>query len=179
MYSVAIWTPDCEKTSHKFCYDNTMKWQPSNIIKVYEALGSLADGRVEVSGNSAKVYSSSGNKYYDVIYDPATNAITSNDNASYYVGYLGYPSICLLLALGVVDHDDKLGKYLKGFMWKDINQKFKNDFGKTQAYIDEQIVAKHQIDLDEFHASLQKILDEVNGLKLDKLAATAKPPKAY
>jgi hypothetical protein len=89
-----------------------MKWKPAPLIKVYEALGSIGDGRFEVAGNTAKVYSSSGKKFYDVMYDPIKQAITANDNGSYWVGYLGYPSIVLLLALGVVT---KAGRILKGF----------------------------------------------------------------
>jgi hypothetical protein len=37
-------------------------WKLPPIIKVYEALGCIADGRIHVDGDSAKVYSSSGNK---------------------------------------------------------------------------------------------------------------------
>jgi hypothetical protein len=156
-----------------------MKWPPAPLIKVYEALGSIGDGRFEVSGNTAKVYSSSGNKYYDVEYDPDTQTITANDNGSYWVGYLGYPSIVLLLALGVVKYDSKLAEYLKGFAWKDINQKFRNDFDKTQAYIDEQLVQKYSLDLNEFHAALQKIQAAVNALNLNKLESGKKPPEGY
>jgi hypothetical protein len=32
-----------------------MKWKEPPIIKIYEALGAVADDRVEVEGNSAKV----------------------------------------------------------------------------------------------------------------------------
>jgi hypothetical protein len=35
-----------------------MKWQHPPIIKIYEALGAIADGRVEINGMTAKVYSS-------------------------------------------------------------------------------------------------------------------------
>lgn len=156
-----------------------MKWKPAPLIKVYEALGTIGDGRFEISGTSAKVYSSSGNKYYDVMYDPEAGAITANDNGSYWVGYLGYPSIVLLLELGVVSYDPKLASLLKGFAWKDINQRFKNDFTKTQAYIDEQIAQRHQINLEDFHASLGAILDAVNKLGLTKLDGGASPPQAY
>ncbi len=156
-----------------------MEWQPAPIIKLYEALGSLADGRLEVSNNTAKVYSSSGNKYYDVVYDPAANAITANDNGSYWVGYLGYPSIALLLDKGVVNYDRDLPEYFKGFAWKDINQKFKNDFGKTQDFIDAQIEEKHGISREKLHATLDDILRELTELKLKKLATTQKPPTAY
>ena len=156
-----------------------MKWKPAPLIKIYEALGSIGDKRFEVRGNTAKVYSSSGNKHYDVIYDPQTNSITANDNGSFWAGYLGYPSILLLLVLDVVKYDPKLAEYLKGFAWKDINQKFKNDFAKTQAFIDEQVVQKHKIELKDFHKSLDKLHKEVNALELKKLASKARPPKAY
>ncbi len=155
-----------------------MKWKQPPLNKVYEALGTLGDKRIAVEGNTARVYSSSGNKYYEVSYDPARKAITANDNASYWVGYLGYPSIAFLLATGVLPYDLKLAGYLKGFAWKDINQKFNNDFDKTDAYIDEQIVAKHGVDLDKFHVQLRAILDQIKALELSKLGSTKKPPTA-
>lgn len=52
------------------------------MAKIYEALGAVFDGRVEIDGNRAKVYSSSGNKYYDVGVDPDKNAIMANDSGS-------------------------------------------------------------------------------------------------
>ena len=72
-----------------------MRWKNPPKIKVYEALGCIADNRIEVNENEAKVYSSSREKYYTVKYD--RNSIMSNDNGSYWVGYLGYPSIALLM----------------------------------------------------------------------------------
>ena len=70
-----------------------MKWEHPPIIKIYEALGAVADNRVELSENTAKVFSSSGNKFYDVSYDRDSNSIMTNDNGSYWKGYLGYPAI--------------------------------------------------------------------------------------
>ncbi|MDP4038590.1 MAG: hypothetical protein Q8P54_01305 [bacterium] len=156
-----------------------MKWKQPPLIKIYEALGSIGDKRIELKDNTAKIYSSSGNKYYDVIYDPDKNAISSNDNGSYWVGYLGYPSIAFLLIKGIVDYNAELAEYLKGFAWKDINQKFKNNFTKTQNFIDEEIITKHKINLDEFHKTLENILDKVSSLELNKLPTNNKPPTAY
>ena len=156
-----------------------MKWKPAPIIKVYEALGSLADGRVGLDGHSAKVHSSSGNKYYDVAYDPAENAIASNDNDSFWQGYLGYPSIAVLLALGKIDYGPRLPEFLKGFAWEDLNQQFKNDFIKTQNFIDTAVAKKHSIGTAQFHALLESVQIQVNALGLNKLASTKRPPKAY
>ncbi len=156
-----------------------MKWKLAPLIKVYEALGSIGDGRFEIAGNTAKVYSSSGKKFYDAVYDPAKQAITANDNGSYWVGYLGYPSIVLLLALGVVTYDPKLAEYLKGFAWKDINQQFNNDFAQTQDYIDRRVAEKFKIDIKAFHKDLTAIQTAVNALNLNKLEDGKKPPEGY
>jgi hypothetical protein len=156
-----------------------MKWKTAPIIKVYEALGSIADGRIELDGNSAKVYSSSRNKYYDVVYEPNQNAIAVNDNGSFWVGYLGYPGITFLLVKGIIGYEPGLADYLKGFAWKDINQSFKNDFNKTQSYIDQQITEKYHINIEDFHESLRAILKGVDDLELNKLPSAKRPPSAY
>ena len=70
-----------------------MQWKHPPVTKIYEALGAVADGRVKVVGNAAKVLSSSGNKSYAVEYDPSSKSIMVNDNASFYRGYLGYPGV--------------------------------------------------------------------------------------
>jgi hypothetical protein len=163
----------------RLCYDAIMKWKPAPIIKVYEALGTLADGRIKIEGEKASVFSSSGNKHYDVLYDAHKNAIASNDNGSFWQGYLGYPAIAYLLATGVVEFDQKLAGYLKGFAWKDINQKFKNDFAKTQNYIDAQVAERHGVDISAFHSDIQTVLDMVNGLGLERLASGKRPPVGY
>ena len=89
----------------------------------------MAIDRVEVLENTAKVYSSTRNKYYDVVYDPNNQAIMANDNGSYWKGYLGYPSIAFLMKIGVLSYDQNIGESLKDIAWKDINQKsnYKNN----------------------------------------------------
>lgn len=148
------------------------------MIKVYEALGSVADGRVEVSGDTAKVYSSSRNKYYDVAYDPASGAIMANDNSSFWQGNLGYTSIAFLLKIGVLKYDPKYGDALKGIAWKDINTKFKNNFDKTQKYCDE-LISEKGINLDEFQAYTKSVMDEIIRLDLKLLGKKVKPPEGY
>lgn len=155
-----------------------MKWSKPPLNKVYEALGSIADSRVEVDGNSAKVYSSSRNKHYEVVYDPDTKTIVSNDNASYWVGYMGYPSIAFILAKGLVKYDTKLLTYLKGFAWKDLNMKFKK-FEKTNAYVDEYIVKNYGVNIDRFHEELEGILESIGRLNLHKPSKIKKPPSGY
>jgi hypothetical protein len=153
-----------------------MKWKEPPIIKIYEALGAVADNRVEVIDNIAKVYSSSRNKYYDVIYDPAKNAIMSNDNGSYWQGYLGYPSIAFLMEKGIISYQSDVGNLLKNIAWKDINQKFNNDFERTLDFI---LLDKSDDDKKILVDCVKKVEDEINGLQLNILGKKVLPPKGY
>ena len=145
---------------------------------MYEALGAIGDKRIEVSGNEAKVYSSSRGKYYDVKYDPDKNAITTNDNASYWVGYLGYPAVVFLLAKGIVKYKKESAAALRGIHWKDLNTKFKNDFEKAVKYILADL-EKQGVDIEGLQADVKSIHEQVLALKLEKLGTTAKPPPGY
>src|SRR5260370_39711156 len=114
-----------------------MCWKLPPRIKIYEALGAVADGRVVVHGHHATVRSSSGNKEYQVEYRPEYNSISSNDNASYWRGYLGYPSIALMAVLDVVAYDPIVLSYLKGIPWKDLNVKNGNNYVLTEQAVKE------------------------------------------
>lgn len=153
-----------------------MKWKHPPIIKIYEALGAVADGRVEVSGNTAKVYSSSGNKYYDVIYDARKKNIMANDNGSFWKGYLGYPSIAFLMKIGVLDYESDIGELLKNIAWKDINQKFKNDFDKTLEFI---LSTKSDTEKQLLIGFVDKVDEEIRKLNLGLLGKKTIPPEGY
>lgn len=153
-----------------------MKWKHPPKPKIYEALGTLADGRVELNGDIAKVFSSSRNKFYEVQYDPAENAIMANDNASYWQGYLGYPAIAMLFKLGILEYKPELASLLKGIAWKDLNQKFKNNFEKTVAYIEESMSDE---DREKLHTYISQIDKDLKKLKLSLLGSKIKPPIGY
>ena len=153
-----------------------MKWKHPPTIKIYEAIGAVADGRVEVSENSAKVYSSTRNKCYDVTYDPDAHAIMSNDNGSFWKGYIGYPAIAFLLKKGVVSYSDEAGKSLAGIAWKDINQKFKNDFDKALGHI---LSSKTPEEKELLADLVAKVDSELKDLNLSALGSRKKPPEGY
>ena len=151
-------------------------WKTPPIDKIYEAFGALADDRLEISGNTALCYSSSGGKFYNVAYDSTEQAIMVNDNASYWKGYLGYPAIAFLLRVGVLDYDQTLISYFKGIAWKDLNQQFKNDFSKTTAFVLEKIEPKKRTEIKTY---AEKLLKDIAELKLAKLGKMQKPPSGY
>jgi hypothetical protein len=153
-----------------------MKWKEAPTIKIYEALGAVADGRVELHGRTAKVLSSSRNKSYDVTYDPETRSIMANDNGSYWKGYLGYPAIAFLLATNVVPFDARYAEYVKNVAWKDVNQKFKNDFDKTLTYILDPLSIEQRAAFEGYIGTLNTRL---RSLGLNQLGKRTVPPDGY
>ena len=153
-----------------------MKWGTPPDIKIYEALGAVADGRVKIEGNTAQVYSSSGNKFYDVEYDPESGSIMTNDNGSYWKGYLGYPAIAFLMVTGVLSYDSSVGELMKEIAWKDINTRFKNDFNKTLESILMDLSVNDQRALESY---VTKIKEEIAALDLSYLGKKKMPPAGY
>jgi hypothetical protein len=155
-----------------------MKWKQPPLIKIYEALGALADGRVEVEGTTAKVWSSEGNKYYDVRYEPKSNSISANDNGSYWQGYLGYPSIALLAALGVIEYRSNVADWLKGIRWKELNTRFRNDYAKVEETIREQLRQSDGFDEERLNEQIRLVAEQLSILELNKLHSKVRPPRS-
>ncbi len=155
-----------------------MKWPMPPTIKIYEALGAIGDGRIEVDGDTAKLYSSSRGKYYTITYDPETMQIYANDNASFFSGYLGYPAIAFLFAKGVLPYHTETAEALAGIAWKDINQKNKNNFAKTLDEVNANLEAKG-LHPQTVSREVSEILRQLENLGLQKPEKKTKPPKGY
>ena len=78
----------------------TLKLPPR--IKVLEALGAIADGRVRPGEREAEVRSSEGDKVYKVCVDLERRRAYSTDNGPKFRGYVGYPIIAVLMLKGVL-----------------------------------------------------------------------------
>ena len=156
-----------------------MVWKKPHISKIYEALTAFADSRIElISPNKAKCYSSSGNKYYEVEYNPITESIMSNDTSAYYTDSLSYPMIAFLMLAGRIDYDKRLKKVLRGIRWKDINQKFDNNYDKAIGYVLGQL-RNRGVDVVFVRKEIKKIYRKVCSLKLGQLGDKKLPPKGY
>lgn len=154
-----------------------MRWKVPPKIKIYEALGCIADSRIEINGNEAKVFSSSRKKYYNVTYD-GKDAIMCNDNGSYYVGYLGYPAIAFLMMKGSIEYNPEVARFLKDIKWKDINTKFQSDYEKTELYVLE-FAKEKGFDVNRLREEVDKIFEQVKELNLNLLGEKTKPPQGY
>ena len=128
------------------------------LVKVYEALGAIGDGRVhEKSGSAAEVVSSDHSKTYQVEVSADGREVSSNDNASYWQGYLGYPGIAVMIARGLLGARDETTRALAGIPWKEIIRRFKNDYERTIAEV-ARIVAARGGNFDDIRAEAESIL---------------------
>ena len=157
-----------------------MLWKTvPHISKIYEALTAIADGRFEfTSENTAKCYSSSRNKFYEIEYDPATESIMANDNTSYYTRSLSYPMVAFLMLKDRIEYPKYLLDSLKGYKWKDINKQFKNNFDKAVEFVLVDLSEKGQ-NREKIHQDCLAIYEKVKSMEFNMLGTLKVPPDAY
>jgi len=142
-------------------------WKKPPRIKVLEALGCIADKRIEfISDYEAKVVSSTGERVYTVKWDGG-KAIFSNDNGSIYRGYLGYPSIAFLMLKGLLPFNEKLANGLKGIPWKRLNEKYKR-YWIVESIVKRRLKEKG-ISEEEVEHFIKEVLTAIDRLKPEKL----------
>ena len=106
-----------------------MKMPPRE--KIHEALTAIVDNRINIDSenNKAEVFSSDRSKKYIVEWHD--NEYSSNDNATYWQGYTGYPVIAVLLLQNKLTLNKDILDYFKNINWKKINEEFKRDYAKA------------------------------------------------
>ena len=143
-------------------------WKDPPIAKVYEALSALADGRVLLNeGNRAAVTSSNHDKTYSVAWTDGFASMSSNDNASFWQGYAGYPIVAVLLAAGAIPYDASLAQELAGVEWNKLNKEYKRDYDKAVDSVLGKIDARggHR---DAIVAMVQKIYADLTSMEIEK-----------
>jgi len=153
-------------------------WKLPPIAKVYEALTAVADGRVTLtSETTAQVGSSDGSKTYDLNWSADGLAVSSNDNASYWQGYLGYPIIALLLVQGRVAYDPAVAQALAGVPWKALNTQFKRNYARAIEHVLADIAAKGG-DRAAIEREVEAILEQLGALGLERGPRGKGPPRS-
>jgi len=139
-------------------------WKMPPPIKIYEALGAIGDGRIRLEDeHRALVTSSEGDKTYEVELSDDGREISSNDSASYWQGYLGYPAIAVLLIRGLYRAPANVIDALAGIPWKEINRRFKNDYEQTLAEVNK-IVEASGHDPDAIASEVDAIMEALRKL---------------
>lgn len=154
-------------------------WEAPPRLKIYEALGAIGDARVVLANGGGRVQSSSGRKYYDVSYDDTSNEISSNDNVSYWVGYLGYPAVAYLIERDLISVDRVVCQWLAGIHWKDINTKYRNSHVKAEAYVRNFLLVERDADLSLIDSAIDSVFAQIVDLHLVKSGRPTRPPKGY
>ena len=129
-----------------------MKMPPIEIV--FEAYSALADGRVNMDpdGNKATVTSSDQTKAYTITWEDHHYA--SDDNATYWAGYPGYPVIAVLMEQGILPYDRELAGQFKSVSWKELNQKYKRNYEKAARAVMEE----KGINADTAYTSAEQVL---------------------
>jgi hypothetical protein len=139
-------------------------WKMPPIAKVYEALGAIGDSRVRIDdSHRAHVTSSDGTKTYDVESSADGAEISSNDNASFWQGYLGYPAIAVMIARGLINADETAVRALAGVPWKDLNTRHRNDYDRTLEDV-MQRAAANGYDPAAIRAAAEAVLEAVRAI---------------
>ena len=139
--------------------------------KVYEAYSVITDGRVAISETSAEVRSSNGAKTYTVTWNG--NTYTSNDSASYWQGYPGYPIIAVLMLQGRVTLDKTVAALFAGINWTELNQQYKRDYSAAVDHI----IKERGYNPDPIHAAAEKVQEELQTLDIVVKRGKLRPPK--
>ncbi len=153
------------------------QWKMPPLAKVYEALGAIGDGRVRIEdAHRASVTSSDGEKVYTVESSADGAEISSNDNASFWQGYLGYPSIAILIARGLIDADRNAIRALAGVPWKELNTRYRHDYDRTLDEVMRSADARGY-DVDAIRAAAAAVLEAVRSIG-PRQGPRRRPPRA-
>jgi hypothetical protein len=152
-------------------------WKLPPRAKVYEAFTAVADGRVRLTGpRSASVTSSGGGRTYDVEWSADGRTVSSNDNASYWQGYLGYPALAVLLARGELIADEDVVSALAGVPWHDLNERFRRDYNAAAAHVLDGL-AEGAPDALSIERAVDDVMAQVAALDLQRGPRGRRPPK--
>ena len=149
-------------------------WKTPPIEKIHEAYGALADGRVRMEDGSAAVASSDGTKCYTVAWEGDT--YSSNDNASYWQGYMGYPLIAVLMTQGRIPYDRDIAAHFGGINWKARNTAHRNQYAKVVAEIMGELRAKG-VDCERIDQEIHTVYAALKTLDIGYKRGK-RPPKA-
>jgi hypothetical protein len=153
-------------------------WKLPPKAKIYEAFSVLADERYVIQENSALITSSDGKKQYSVEWMPRIKTgeslkITSNDNASYWQGYMGYPIIAVLMIIKEISLNEKVLPYFKDIPWNALNKAAKNDYDsvikKVLSGIEDKAVVRR------INFEVENIFTQLEKLKLEPLGKVRRP----
>lgn len=142
------------------------------IEKIPEAFSVLADERITVYADYAEVISSNGTKQYSVLFQGQTYA--SNDSATYWQGYPGYPILATWMKQGILSYPKHMIPYFKDIDWNSINKKHKRNYAAAcEEVLDE--LHRQGADIPTIKQAIQTIYEQLSTLSYEIKRNTKKP----
>jgi hypothetical protein len=140
-----------------------MKKMPP-IAKIYEAFSVIADNRIKVDENRAIITSSNQKKEYTVTWNETE--ISSNDNATFWLNYPGYPILAVWLKTNKISYQQEVIKYFKKINWHEINKKNKRNYEKGINDVLNQL-AEQNVDTETIEQEVDRIYKEIENLNYE------------
>lgn len=139
--------------------DNIQKFPP--IEKIPEAYTAIEDNRIEIFNDYAVVKSSNLEKEYLIKWKD--HLYFSNDNSTYWQGYVGYPVIAVLMFQKKLSLNRDVSKYFRNINWNKLNKENKRDYKKSL----EQILFNVSIEEKELiNQEIIKVYEEIKRLNI-------------
>lgn len=142
--------------------------------KIHEALSAIADNRVQLNEGNALVESSGSGKQYTVAW--TGSVFTSNDSATYWQLYPGYPIIAVLLLRGMLPLRTDIAGYFSGINWTELNRKHKRKYDKAVAEILERL-GSLGLDVPAIENYVSEVYASLEGLDITVKRGSLRPPK--
>lgn len=103
--------------------------------KIYEAWTAVADGRVKIDedASEATVMSSDGSRCYTVRWNKEHSVYQSNDMATMWQGYAGYPVISVMMLQGLLPLERTIAELYRDVNWKRLNMEYKRNYAAAVA----------------------------------------------
>ncbi|MFP3080901.1 MAG: hypothetical protein RXR09_05240 [Acidilobus sp.] len=141
-------------------------------IKVLEAAGAIADGRVQMLSTlspdvlEAVVTSSEGDRRYHVKVVKEGKALRaySDDNGTKLRGYVGYPIISVLMLADIIKRDPEVEQALKGIDWRRLNETY-----KKYAVVEDLVLrqAEAKVPRERVEAYRDSVMRALRGLRIE------------
>ncbi len=107
------------------------------------------------------MWSSDYHKKYQVFWQD--KQYTSNDNATFWQGYPGYPVIAVLLLQGYIPYQEAILPFFKDINWHALNEKYKRNY---DAAIDEAFINLTKKEKDQITKEVNKIYESLLSLNI-------------
>lgn len=129
--------------------------------KIPEAYTAIEDHRIKMEEQSATVKSSNFEKEYLVTWND--NTYYSNDAATYWQGYLGYPVIAVLMLQNKLPWNKEISSYFKQVNWNKINKENKRDYKKSLEYV---LANNKKEEMEQITKEIDEVYEQMKKLEI-------------